>query len=93
MSKDNSKTVEVDGIGSVTLDGAQDLTMDDFADWVDAERDARLRDARPFLARLVVKWDLPHDPTEPGSYGKITLSQYRGLSKAVTDYLGNIAKN
>ena len=36
MAKDTSKTVEVDGIGSVTLDGAQDLTMDDFADWVDA---------------------------------------------------------
>ena len=93
MPKDNSKTVEVPGIGSVTLDGAQDLTMDDFADWVDAEREARLRDAWPFLARLVTKWDLPHDPKEPASYGKITLGQYRSLSKTITDYLGNLSKN
>lgn len=93
MAKDTSKTVEVEGIGSVTLDGVHDLTMDDFADWVDAEREARLRDARPFLARLVVKWDLVHDPREPASYGKITLGQYRALSKAVTDYLGNFSKN
>lgn len=88
-----SVTVNVDGIGSVTLAGAGNLTMDDFADWVDAEREARLRDARPFLAKLVSKWDLPYDPVAPSSYGRLTLAQYRGLSRAVTDYLGNISKN
>jgi len=89
----DSVTVVVDGIGSVTLAGASNLTMDDFADWVDAEREARLRDARPFLAKLVSAWDLPHDPAAAASYGKLTLPQYRRLSQAVTDYLGNISKN
>ena len=88
-----SMTVTVDEIGSVTLAGASDLTMDDFADWVDAEREARLRDTRPFLARLVAAWDLPHDPSVPASYGKLTLAQYQCLSRAVGDYLGNISKN
>ena len=90
--KDSFET-EVDGIGHVALGGAQDLTMDEFADWVDAEKEGRIRDARVFLSRITMEWELESDPKDTASFGALTLSQYRGLSQAVAGYLSSIGKN
>ena len=88
----NTKTVEVEGIGAVVLSGIDTLTMDDFADWVDAEKGGDFRAARPFYAKLVESWALKLDPKDVKSYGKLTLLQHRALSEAVTGYLSSLGK-
>lgn len=89
----DSLETEVEGIGHLVLGGAQSLTMDEFADWVDAEKEGRIRDARAFLSRITLEWGLEEDPKDPASFGKISLAQYRGISQAVASYLSSIGKN
>ena len=88
----STKTVEVENIGAVVLSGIDTLTMDDFADWVDAEKNGDFRAARPFYAKLVESWALKLDPKDVKSYGKLTLVQHRSLSEAVTGYLSSLGK-
>lgn len=53
-----------------------------------------LGDAYPILAKAVVSWDLPLDPTKPASYDELEPSTFMRLLRAFAEYIaGEDSKN
>lgn len=92
---------EMSAAGRIALDGEQwieigdldDMDMQTFADWVEAERQARVRDVFGYLAQVVTAWSWPFDPRDPESFGRLKMREYRMVSNAVTQRLQAISKN
>jgi hypothetical protein len=74
-------------------EGIDDMTMDAMADWVDAEREGRVRDVWKFLAMALKAWSFEGDPTDPASFGRLTIRQFRDVNAVVSKRLQDIAKN
>lgn len=90
----NKDKIELESGGWVELsDALLDMTMDDMAAWVDAEREGRIRDVWPYLAMGVQAWSFDVDPSDPASFGKLSIRQFRDVSAAVSKRLQAIAKN
>lgn len=92
---------QVSANGRIALDNEQwieigdldDMEMDTFAQWVEAERQARVKDVFGFLAQVITAWSWPSDPADPESFGKLKMREYRAVSNAVTQRLQAISKN
>lgn len=82
----NGAWVEID-------DALMDMTMDDMAEWVEAEKGSRVREVWPFMAQSVAAWSWELDPKDPTSFGKLTLREYRAVSAAVTRVMQDVSKN
>lgn len=77
----------------IVVDNLDDLTMEDFAKWIESEKSGDVRASWPFLARMVVVWPFDGDPTDPQSYGKLSLRQYRLVNQAVSARVQAYSKN
>lgn len=82
----NGAWVEID-------DALMDLTMDDMATWVEAEKGSDVRGVWPFMAKAVAAWSWELDPKDPSSFGKLTMREYRSVSGVVTRAMQDVSKN